>query len=68
VPGKKDENMGEETITQIKARIKKAKSLNDERKKELLWFKFLRKGGAKSTPVVFSSFLLYTQRIITKTR
>ncbi len=32
----KDENMVEETITQIEARIKKAKSLNDERKKELL--------------------------------
>jgi len=28
--------MVEETITQIEARIKKAKSLNDERKKELL--------------------------------
>jgi hypothetical protein len=36
VPGRKDENMVEETITQIEARIKKAKSLNDERKKELL--------------------------------
>jgi hypothetical protein len=34
VPGRKDENMVEETITQIEARIKKAKSLNDERKKE----------------------------------
>jgi hypothetical protein len=33
---RKDENMVEETITQIEARIKKAKSLNDERKKELL--------------------------------
>jgi hypothetical protein len=32
----KDENMVEETITQIEARIKRAKSLNDERKKELL--------------------------------
>ena len=28
--------MVEETITQIEARIKRAKSLNDERKKELL--------------------------------
>ena len=28
--------MVEETITQIEARIKKTKSLNDERKKELL--------------------------------
>jgi queuine/archaeosine tRNA-ribosyltransferase len=36
VPGRKDENMVEETITQIEARIKKAKSLNDERKKELI--------------------------------
>jgi hypothetical protein len=36
VPGRKDENMVEETITQIEERIKKAKSLNDERKKELL--------------------------------
>ena len=33
---RKDENMVEETITQIEARIKKTKSLNDERKKELL--------------------------------
>jgi len=29
VPGRKDENMVEETITQIEARIKRAKSLND---------------------------------------
>jgi hypothetical protein len=36
VPGRKDENMVEETISQIEARIIKAKSLNDERKKELL--------------------------------
>jgi hypothetical protein len=36
LPGRKDENMVEETITQIEARIKKTKSLNDERKKELL--------------------------------
>ena len=33
---RKDENMVEETITQIEARIKKTKSLNDEGKKELL--------------------------------
>jgi hypothetical protein len=36
VAGRKDENMVEETITQIEAKIKKAKSLNDERKRELL--------------------------------
>jgi hypothetical protein len=36
VPGRKDENMVEETMTQIEARIKKAESLNDEKKKELL--------------------------------
>jgi len=36
VSGRKDKNMVEETITQIEARIKKAKSLDDERKKELL--------------------------------
>jgi hypothetical protein len=36
LPGRKDENMVEETITQIETRIKKAESLNDERKKELL--------------------------------
>jgi hypothetical protein len=36
VPGRKDENMVEETITQIEARIKKTKSLTDERKKELI--------------------------------
>jgi hypothetical protein len=36
VPGRKDENMVEETITQIEEKIKKAGSLNDERKKELL--------------------------------
>jgi hypothetical protein len=36
VPGRKEENMVEEKITQIEARVKKAKSLNDERKKELL--------------------------------
>ena len=36
VSGRKDENMVEETITQIEARIKKAESLNNERKKELL--------------------------------
>ena len=32
----KDKNMVEETIAQIEARIKKAKSLDDKRKKELL--------------------------------
>jgi hypothetical protein len=36
VLGRKDENMVEQTITQIEERIKKAKSLKDERKKELL--------------------------------
>jgi hypothetical protein len=36
VSGRKDENMVEETITQIEARIKKDKSLDDRRKKELL--------------------------------
>jgi hypothetical protein len=36
VSGRKDKNMVEETITQIEARIKKAKSIDDERKKELL--------------------------------
>jgi hypothetical protein len=36
MPGRKDEKMVEETITQIEARIKKAKSLNEEKKKELL--------------------------------
>ena len=35
-PGRKDNYMAEETITQIEDRIKKAQSLNDERKKELL--------------------------------
>jgi hypothetical protein len=36
VPGRKDKKMVEETITQIEARIKKANSLNNKRKKELL--------------------------------
>ena len=34
--GREDNDMAEETITQIEDRIKKAQSLNDERKKELL--------------------------------
>jgi len=34
--GRKDKNMIEETMAQIETRIKKAESLDDERKKELL--------------------------------
>jgi hypothetical protein len=34
VSGGKDKNMVEETITQIEAKIRKTKSLDDERKNE----------------------------------